>query len=185
MGDLSLQSYCERLVGLFYFRRSDYDNAIEHVSKSLELSKKEGNNSQVGSSLNTLAGICLAAKQLDDGEKYIQEAIRYCEEANDSNLLPIRYGMASEIYHAKGDDVRSLNYARRAFALDSLKGNTPRMDIRLSQMAAAQLALKQDAAAERSLRRAIPILEEANNKLSLSICHNQMGELLNRRGAHA
>ena len=185
LGDLSLQSYCERLVGLFYFRRSDYDNAIEHVSKSLELSKKEGNNSQVGSSLNTLAGICLAAKQLDDGEKYIQEAIRYCEEANDSNLLPIRYGMASEIYHAKGDDVRSLNYARRAFALDSLKGNTPRMGIRLSQMAAAQLALKQDAAAERSLRRAIPILEEAGNKLSLSICHNQMGELLNRRGAHA
>lgn len=138
LGDLSLQSYCERLVGLFYFRRSDYDNAIEHVSKSLELSKKEGNNSQVGSSLNTLAGICLAAKQLDDGEKYIQEAIRYCEEANDSNLLPIRYGMASEIYHAKGDDVRSLNYARRAFALDSLKGNTPRMGIRLSQMAAAR-----------------------------------------------
>lgn len=185
LGDLSLQSYCERLVGLFYFRRSDYDNAIEHVSKSLELSKKEGNNSHVGSSLNTLAGICLAAKQLDDGEKYIQEAIRYCEEANDSNLLPIRYGMASEIYHAKGDDVRSLNYARRAFALDSLKGNTPRMGIRLSQMAAAQIALKQDAAAERSIRRAIPILEEAGNDLSLSICRNQMGELLNRRGAYA
>ncbi len=65
LGDLSLQSYCERLVGLFYFRRSNYYNAIEHVSKSLELSKKGGDKSQVGSSLNTLAGICLAAKQLN------------------------------------------------------------------------------------------------------------------------
>ncbi|MDD5871746.1 MAG: response regulator [Bacteroidales bacterium] len=185
LGDLSLQSYCERLVGLFYFRRSNYYNAIEHISKSLELSKRGGDKSQVGSSLNTLAGICLAAKQLDDGEKYIQEAIHYCEEANDSNLLPIRYGMASEIYHAKGDDVRSLDYARRAFVLDSLLGKTPRTGIRLSQMAAAQIALKQDAAAERSIRRAIPILEEAGNDLSLSICRNQMGELLNRRGAYA
>ena len=185
LGDLSLQSYCERLVGLFYFRQSDYPKAIEHVSKSLELSKKEGNKSNAGSSLNTLAGICLAAKQLDESEKYILEAIHYCEEANDSNLLPIRYGMASEIYHAKGKDSLSLNYARLAFNIDSIRGKTARMGIRLSQMAAAQIALKQDAAAEKSISRAIPILEKAGNVMSLSICRNQMGELLNRRGAHA
>ena len=185
LGDLSLQSYCERIVGLFHFRQSDYPKAIEHVSKSLTLSKKEGNKSHVGSALNTLAGICLAAKQLDEGEKYILEAIRYCEEANDSNLLPIRYGMASEVYHAKGEDIRSLDYARRAYEIDSLLGNTARTGIRLSQMAAAQIALKQDAEAEHSITRAIPILEKADNELSLSICRNQMGELLNRRGAHA
>ena len=185
LGDLSLQSYCERLVGLFYFRQSYYPNAIEHVSKSLELSKEEGNKSNAGSSLNTLAGICLAAKQLDESEKYILEAIHYCEEDNDSNLLPIRYGMASEIYHAKGEDVLSLNYARRAFQIDSLRGKTARMGIRLSQMAAAQIALKQYAAAEHSISRAIPILEKAGNEVSLSICRNQMGELLNHRGAHA
>ena len=185
LGDLSLQSYCERLVGLFYFRQSYYPNAIEHVSKSLELSKEEGNKSNAGSSLNTLAGICLAAKQLDESEKYILESIHYCEEDNDSNLLPIRYGMASEIYHAKGEDELSLNYARRAFQIDSLLGKTARMGIRLSQMAAAQIALKQDAAAEQSISRAIPILEKAGNEVSLSICRNQMGELLNRRGAHA
>lgn len=93
--------------------------------------------------------------------------------------------MASEVYHAKGDDVRSLDYARRAYQIDSLLGKTARMGIRLSQMAAAQMALKQDTAAEQSVMRAIPILEKAGNEESLSICRNQMGELLNRRGAHA
>lgn len=185
LGNLSLQSDCERLVGLFHFRQSDYQKAIGHVSKSLDICKKESDKSRIGSSLNTLAGICLATKQLDESEKYILEAIRYCEEANDSNLLPIRYGMASEVYHIKGEDVRSLEYARNAYQIDSLLGNTARMGIRLSQMAAAQIALKQDAAAEHSIMRAIPILEKAGNEVSLSICHNQMGELLNRRGAHA
>ena len=184
LGDLSLQSDCERLVGLFHFRLSDYQKAIGHVSKSLELSKNNGDESSIGSSLNTLAGICLAAKQLEESENYILEAIRYCEEANDSNLLPIRYGMASEVYHAKGEDVRSLDYALRAYRIDSLLGKTARMGIRLSQMAAAQIALKQDAEAEHSITLAIPILEKAGNELSLSICRNQMGELLNRRGAH-
>ena len=183
LGDASLQSDCERLVGLFHFRQSDYQNAIKHVSKSLDICKKEGDLSRVGSSLNTLAGICLASKQLDEGEKYILEAIEYCEEANDSNLLPIRYGMASEVYHAKGEDVRSLDFARRAYHIDSLLGNTARTGIRLSQMAAAQIALKQNAAAEQSIKRAIPILEKAGNEVSLSICRNQMGELLSSRGA--
>ncbi len=185
LGDPLLESDCERLVGLFYFRQSDYEQAVEHVDRSLELCRAEGDKSRIGSSLNTLAGICLTAKQLDESEKYILEAIRYCEEDNDTYLLPIRYGMASEVYHVKGEDAKSLDYARKAYQLDSVRNDTARMGIRLSQMASAQMALGQDAEAEQSLRRAIPILEQAGNKGSLSICHNQMGELLNKRGAHA
>ena len=43
------------------------------------------------------------------------------------------------------EDVWRLAYARHAYQIDSLLGKTPRMGIRLSQMAAAQIALKQDA----------------------------------------
>ncbi len=185
LGDPLLESDCERLVGLFYFRQSDYEKAVGHVGRSLDLCRAEGDKSRIGSSLNTLAGICLTAKQLDESEKYILEAIRYCEEDNDTYLLPIRYGMASEVYHVKGEDIKSLDYARKAYQLDSVRNDTARMGIRLSQMASAQMALGQDAEAEQSLRRAIPILEQAGNKGSLSICHNQVGELLNKRGAHA
>ena len=181
-GDPLMESDCEHLVGLFYFRRADYEKAVGHLSRSLELCREEGEESRVGSTLNSLAGVCLTAKQLDESEKYILEAIRICEKANDTNLLPIRYGMASEVYHIRGENLKSLDYAIRAFRLDSLQGNTARMGIRLSQMASAQMALGQEDAAVQSLERAIPILEEAGNLGSLSICHNQMGELLSKRG---
>ena len=184
-GDQLLQSDCERLVGLFHFRKSDYIHAIEHTRNSLALDRQTGDNSRISSSLNTLAGICLAAKQLDDGEKYIIEAIRYSTEAKDSNRMAIQYGMASEIYHAMNKEQLSLDYARRAYDLDSARGNTAKVGIRLSQMASAQMALGQKAEAERSLKRAIPMLAKAGNTQSLSICRNQMGELLNQRGAHA
>ena len=182
-GDPLLVSDCERLVGLFYFRRTDYDKAVEHLSRSLDICRGEGDESRMGSTLNSLAGVCLTSRQLDESEKYILEAIRICEKSDDTYLLPIRYGMASEVYHAKGDNLKSLDYANRAFRIDSLQGNTSRMGIRLSQMASAQMSLGQDEAAEQSLARAIPILEQAGNLNSLSICHNQMGELLTKRGA--
>lgn len=141
LGDQLLQGDCEGLAGLFYFRQSDYIHAIEHTRKSLALDRQAGDNSRISSSLNTLAGICLTAKQLDDGEKYILEAIRYSTEAKDSNRMAIQYGMASEIYHAMGKDTRALDYARRACDLDSARGNTAKVGIRLSQMAAAQITL--------------------------------------------
>ena len=182
--DLLLQSDCELLIGLCHFRMSDYVQAIEHTRKSLEIDRLHGEPSRISSSLNTLAGICLVAKQLDDGERYILEAIRYSIAANDSNRMAIQYGMASEIYHAMGKDQRALDYARRACEIDEERGNTAKVGIRLSQMAAAQMALGQDAEAERSLTRAISILEEAGNEQSLSICRIQMGQLLNRRSAY-
>ena len=113
-GDLMLQSDCERLVGLFHFRMSDYAQAIKYAQKSLESSRRHGDLSRTSSSLNTLAGICLVAKQLDDGERYILEAIRYSTAAGDSNRMAIQYGMASEIYHVMGKAQQALDYARRA-----------------------------------------------------------------------
>ena len=41
-GDPLLVSDCERLVGLFYFRRTDYDKAVEHLSRSLDICRGEG-----------------------------------------------------------------------------------------------------------------------------------------------
>lgn len=182
--DLLLQGDCENIAGLHYFRLSDYAHAIEHVRKSLAIDRQIGDKSRISSSLNTLAGIWLVAKQLKDGERYIKEALRYSTAAKDSDRMAIQYGMASEICHVKGKNRQALENARCAYAIDSVRGNTAKVGIRLSQMAAAQLSLGQFAAAERSVRRAIPILKQAGNGTSLAICHNQMGELLNHRGAH-
>lgn len=92
--------------------------------------------------------------------------------------------MASEIYHTMGKDHKALDYARKAYVIDSTRNNIPKMGIRLSQLAAAQISLKMYEAAEQSVSRAIPILQKSGNMTSLGICHNQMGELLNLRGAH-
>ncbi len=185
IGDMELQSDCEHLIGQNYFRMSDYARAVEYVRRSLALDRKMGDESRISSSLNTLAAICLTSKQLKDGERYVLEAIIHSTAAHDSNRMAIQYGMASEIYHAMNKEQLALDYARRAYDLDALRGNTAKVGIRLSQIASAQMALEQYAEAERSLKHAITILEEAGNERSLSICRNQMGELLNHRGAHA
>ncbi len=183
--DRILLSDCEHLVGLSYFRQSDYAQALEHVKKGLELDREMDDKGRVSSSLNTLAGISLVAKDLKHAEKYVKEALAFSTGMHDSVRIAIQYGMASEIYYAMGKYHLALDNSQRAYTLDYELNNMPKVGIRLSQMASAQKALGQDKAAEESLKRAMPILAKAGNETSLAICHNQMGELLNRRGEKA
>lgn len=180
--DRETRADCQSLLSISYFRQGNYTQALNYAMRSLETEKLMGDKSRISSSLNTIAGIYLASKQPATGEKYILEAIRNSTEVADTTRMAIQYGMASEIYHGMEQHHKSLIFARKAFEIDSLRGNRGKMGIRLSQMATAQMALGQKTEAEQSLRRAIPLLQETGQQTSLGICHNQMGTLLYQRG---
>ena len=180
--DRETKADCQSLLSISYFRQGNYTQALNYAMRSLETEKLMGDKGRISSSLNTIAGIYLASKQPATGEKYILEAIRNSTEVADTTRMAIQYGMASEIYHGMEQHHKSLIFARKAFEIDSLRGNRGKMGIRLSQMATAQMALGQKTEAEQSLRRAIPLLQETGQQTSLGICHNQMGTLLYQRG---
>lgn len=180
--DRLTRSDCQSLLSIICFRQGDYTQALDYAMRSLETDKLMGDKSRISSALNTIAGIYLASKQPAKGEKYILEAIRNSTAEADTSRMAIQYGMASEIYHGMGLHHKSLIFARKAFEIDSLRGNRGKMGIRLSQMATAQMALGHKKEAEQSLRRAIPLLQETRQQTSLGICHNQMGTLLYQRG---
>ena len=177
-----LRSDCQGLLSILYFRKSNYDLSLKYAQQSLETDKRIGDKKRISSTLNTIAGIYLAAKQPREGERFILEAISNSTAAGDSSRMAIQCGMASEIYHSMGNDVKALGYARRAFEIDSLMGHTNKLGIRLSQMATVQIAMGNYAAAEASLRRAIPILKASPQVTSLGISYNQMGHILNITG---
>ena len=78
-----------------------------------------------------------------------------CEKNKDSLKLAVRCGMAAEIYHSMGDDIKSLEYSKRAYDINSAMGLKEKAAVRLSQMAAAQIALKQYDEARQSLIKAL------------------------------
>ena len=175
---------CYSLLSIIHFRKAEYAVAIDYAKKTLEIYRKSGDKSRISTPLNTISAIYLAAKQPEQAEKYILEAIENSTAAADTNRVAIQCGIASEIYHAMGKNERALEYATRAYTIDSIRGNHAKLGIRLSQMATPQIDLGMTAEAEALLKKAIPLLEQYNQIVSLAICYNQMGALLNMKGAH-
>ena len=180
--DPLLEADCASILSILHFRRSDYPKAMEYAERTLEIAREQKDISRISTSLNTLAGICLASRQPAQGEAYILEAIHLCEQGKDSLKLAIRCGMAAEIYHSMGENRKSLEYSQRAYALDSLSGRTDKAAIRLAQMADACYALGDHTKAKACLEEAMPVLKDAGNLQSWAISANLYGEILLESG---
>lgn len=175
---------CDNVLSIAYFRKSDYHKSLEYAQATLELGRELQDEERIAYSLNTLAGICLASKQPAEGLKYVLEAIKICERQKDSLKLAVRCGMAAEIYHSMGDNEKSLEYSSRAYDINKAMGLDDKAAVRLSQMAAAQIALGRYDDAEKSLLEALPELEKVGNMQSWAISCNQMGDICLQKGDH-
>lgn len=176
---------CLNLLSITYIRRGDFQRATTYAKQCVDIDIKSGNHNSISSSLNTLAGIYLAASQPKEAEQYITQAISHVERVNNPTRQAVIFGMASEIYNALGDYKRALSYSEKAFQTDSLQGRTVEAAVRLSQKCAALLGLKRYEEAEHTLRRILPQLRAANKKSSVGITLNQLGQVLLEQGRHS
>lgn len=164
---------CLNLLGIIHVRLGDFASAAAYAKQCVDIDMKLGDPDRISSSLNTLAGTYMAADQAREAEKFILQGLEYADKANNLTRKAILLGMASEVYHKLGNDNKSLDYARRAFALDSIHDRKPKMAMRLSQMASALAGLKRYNESENQYQRAILLLKEVGNRHSIGIDLNQ------------
>ena len=169
---------CLNLLAIISIRLSDYEGAAKWAKQCYALDEATGDPDIMSSSLNTLAGIYLGAKQPQEAEKYILKAIEKAKHANNPTRMAVLQGMASEIYHALKNDQEALKYIDRAYELDKQSGNEAKSMVRLVQKASIFVGLEQFGDAEEVLKDVIPALRQSGDRQSLGIACNKMGMAL-------
>lgn len=175
------KSCCLNLLGIIHVRLGDFKTAVEYAKRCVDIDIRLNDPDRVSSSLNTLAGAYMAANQPQDAERYILRGLEYAERAGNPARKAVLLGMASEIYYKLGDYSKSVDYADRAYRLDSIGGREAKMAVRLSQKGTALVGLKKYAEAEQVLLKAIAGLRASGNVHSLAIDLNQLGFLMLRQ----
>ena len=100
------------------------------------------------------------------------------QKANNPNRMAVLQAIASEVYHAQGNDQKALPYIERAYQIDSTAGNGPRAMVRLAQKASVLIGLHDYRQAEQMLKVVIPALRKTDDRHSLAIACNKMGMAL-------
>ena len=118
----------------------------------------------------------------EKARRYIDEAIAIEEGLERGAYLAIRYGVAAEIYLHLDLHDEALEFAEKAFELDSLDGRTGKIAVRRSQLAEVLMDMGRDKEALVHLEAAIPVFREQNNLNSLAISLAQSGEIYMKTG---
>ena len=174
----SSEADCLNLLAVINIRLADYDEAARYAKQCYALDEKTGDPDVMSSSLNTLAAIYMGANQPKEAERFILKGIEKAEQANNPNRMAVLQAMASEVYHAMGDDQKALPYIERAYQIDKESGNVPRAMVRLAQKASVLIGLHNYQEAESTLNDVIPFLRKTENRQSLGIACNKMGMAL-------
>ena len=176
---------CLNLLAVNYIRLSDYERAAHYAQRCYRQDCASQDADRISSSLNTLAAIYMAARQPKEAEQYVLRGINESRKVDNPVRMAVLCGMASEVYHAMGDEVKSLSYATKAYQLEKRMQRPDKAAVRLAQMAAALLWLNRTDVACRALQVAIPQLRADGNLQSLGIACNQMGGVQLAENRHA
>ncbi len=169
---------CLNLLGCIYVRLGDFKNAATYAKQCLNIDMASGDHDRISSSMNTLAGIYMAAHQADEAEKLIVQAIEHADLAKNPARKAVLLGTASEIYHSLTQEEKALDYAQQAYDLEQKLGRSLPAAYRLDQKASALMGLKRYEEAEKALREAIPVMREQGDLHSLAIASNHLGTCL-------
>ena len=177
-GSSDSKADCLNLLGCIYVRLGDFKNAADYAKQCLNIDMASGDHDRISSSMNTLAGIYMAAHQADEAEKLIIQAINHADLANNPARKAVLLGTASEIYHSLTQEEKALDYAEQAYDLEQKLGRSLPAAYRLDQKASALMGLKRYEEAEKALRQAIPVMREQGDLHSLAIASNHLGTCL-------
>lgn len=176
-GDQVLRADCLSMASALARLRGDLAGAIQYAEECLEIDRASGNQENISSSLNNIAGLYLTYGDPETSLKYIDEAIEVEEPLGRSAYLAVRYGVASEIYLKLGELPSALEFADKALQLDLEGERVEKIAIRRSQKAAVLMEMGDYAEAEVQLKMALPVFEEYNSLNSLAITYAQLGEI--------
>ena len=173
-----IEADCLNLLAIINIRLSDYDEAAKYAKECYLLDEKTGDPDVMSSSLNTLAAIYMGANRLKEAEEYVLRGIEQAKKANNPGRMAVLQAMASEVYHAQGNDQEALTHIDEAYRIDSTSGNEPRAMIRLAQKGSVLIGLHRYAEAEQVLKKVIPFLQQMGDRQSLGIACNKLGMAL-------
>ena len=171
------ESDCLNILAITNLRLGDYEEAIGYILQCYRLDEQSGDTERISASLNVLTSIFIAANQPQEAEKYVQKGLEMLPKVCDERKS-VLLGVASEVYHAMGDDQKALAYAEQAYGIECSLGRDYKSMVRLSQKASALIGLQQYSEAEQVLQLAIPYLRSVGDRQSLGISCNKMGMAL-------
>lgn len=155
-------------IGIIYLEKSEYENALGYIKKSIALNRKLKKKPDLGSDLINMATALQGLNKYDEAIKNAEEALQIGKEESDVQMMKTCYTIQAECYEKLGNTTKSYECFEQATTLTKHLKN-----IELKQMASQKQVAEANATAkERALKSTVDTLnqvKEINKEHQLQI----------------
>ena len=175
-GDESTLADCLNILAIANTRLSRYERAVDFARQCYELDERSGDAERISMSLSNLAGLYMSAGQPKEAEQYVLRGLEMARQSGLDHRMAVVQGMASEVYHALGQDTLAVDFAEEAYQTELRLQRPHKAMIRLSQKATALAGMKRYPEARDALLQAIAFFRHHEGlRQSLGISLNKLG----------
>ncbi|MFO8067031.1 MAG: tetratricopeptide repeat protein [Bacteroidales bacterium] len=164
-----------RLIGIYYINKAQYNKSLEHLKIAHELFEQENNYLGMINSKNSLGAVYSYLGDFKTALKYFRETILICEEAEDESLMSLAYNNIGNIYYYQGDYDKALENYHIALELKEKIGDSIGLSGNYNNVGVIYQARGDYPKALDFFQKALSIYEDTEDHRGIAMSYNNIG----------
>lgn len=167
-------------VGTIYFRKGDYQKALNYYFLGLNLLDSIGEKKAKGVTLGNIGNVYAARGEYPNALKYYFEGLKISEEVGDKEEVGSKVGNIGNIYKDLAEYSKALNYYSKGFIIAEQLGNKRGMATILNNLGLLYIEQGRDSVALGYYLKSLKIAEETNDKAQTGVIYTNIGNIHHR-----
>lgn len=175
IGDEKSQAYAVNNMGIYYFTRGEYQQALELFEFQLTLETAKRDLGITARALNSIGMIKRFYGDMTGAMDYVQRSRKMSEEARDNKVLAAALNNIGVLARDQGDYARALEYFEKALAVYEILGDKGTISLSLNNIGTVHGTQGNQTQALEYFQRALKLGQAANDKNMIAYAVNNIG----------
>ncbi len=174
-----------QLLGIYYYYKSDYSNAIEYYQKSIIINEELNDRKEISKSLNNIGLIYYYEGNYPKSLEYYQKSIKIKEQLNDWNGISNSFSNIGLIHYQEGNYPKALEYYHKTIKLKEELEDNRGISYCLNNI--GDIFTKQGDYSEALdyYQKSMSIKEEFEDNRGIAYCLNNIGNVYTKQGNYS
>lgn len=175
IGDEKSVAYACNNMGIYYFGRGEYQQALELFEYQLTLETAKRDLGITARALNSIGMIKRFYGDMTGAMDYVQRSRKMSEEARDNKVLAAALNNIGVLARDQGDYARALEYFEKALAVYEIIGDKGTISLSLNNIGTVHGTQGNQTQALEYFQRALKLGQAANDKNMIAYAVNNIG----------
>ncbi len=171
-----------RLIGIYYWIKTDYSQSLDFFQNSLKLYEKLGDKKGIAGCLGNIGIIYINQSNYSLALEYHQKSLKIADEIGDKRKILTSLGNIGIIYRRQGDYIHALEYYQKSLKISEEIGYIKGISYNLNNIGIIYKDQGKYKQAFIYFSKSLEINEKRKDKKGISMCFINMGNLFTNKG---